>query len=78
MTRYSVQSTDIHQIIFVKGYESLSFAKSRGKNIGINISKNFIVKYSQKLLNHARQSETDAHKTSSKRVNQKQQKQMVV
>ena len=34
-------------------------------------SKNLSGKYSQKLLDHAKQSTTDAHKTSSKRVIQK-------
>ena len=49
-----------------------------GKNIGKNISKNLSGKYSkgmlamrQKLLDHSKKSETDAHKTSSKRVTQK-------
>ena len=39
-----------------------------GKNIGKNTSKNLSGKYSQKLLDHAKQSATDAHKTSSKTV----------
>ena len=38
------------------------------KNIGKNISKNWCCKYSQKLLDHAKQSSTDIRKTSSKRV----------
>ena len=42
-----------------------------GKNIGNNISKNAIGKYSQKLLDHANQSATDALKNTSKRVTQK-------
>ena len=42
-----------------------------GKNIGKNISKNLSSKYGQKLLDHAKQSATDAIKTSSKRLNQK-------
>ena len=37
-----------------------------GKNIGKDISKNFSGKYSQKLLDHAKKSSTDAIKTSSK------------
>ena len=41
------------------------------KNIGKNISKNVSGKYSQKLLNHAQQSVTDALKTISKRIIQK-------
>ena len=57
MTRYSVQPI---KRIFVKGYECLSFAKNMGKNIGKNISENLSGKYSQKLLNHAKQFDTDA------------------
>ena len=45
MTRYSVQPR-----IFVKGYGFLSFAK----NIDTNISKSLSGKYSQKLLDHAK------------------------
>ena len=66
MTRYSVQPRDR---IFVKGFGFLSFAKSIGKNIGKNISKNLSGKCSpgmlamrQKLLDHAKQSATDAFK----------------
>ena len=69
MMRYSVQPRDG---IFVKGYGFLSFAKNMGKNIGKNISKSLIGKYSQKLLDHAKQSATGALKTSSKRVIQNQ------
>ena len=60
MTRYSVQPRDR---IFVEGYGYLAFAKDMGKN------KNKILsfKYSQKLLDHAKQSATDALKTSSKK-----------
>ena len=42
-----------------------------GKNIGKNISKSLNSKYSQKLLDHAKQSVTDSFKTSSERVIQK-------
>ena len=35
-----------------------------GKNIGKNISKSLSGKYRQKLLDHAKQSATDALKTS--------------
>ena len=35
------------------------------KNISKNVSKNLSCKYGQKLLNHAKQSATDALKTSS-------------
>ena len=68
MMRFSVQHRDQ---IFVKGYGCLSFAENMGKNIGRNISKNLCSKYSQKLLNHAKQSATDAFKTASKRAIQK-------
>ena len=68
MARCSVQPSDR---IFVKGYGFLSFAKNMGKNIGKSISKNLIGKYGQKPLDHAKQSATDAIKTSSKRVIQK-------
>ena len=57
MTRYLVQPRDE---MFVKGYGFLSFAKNMGKNIGKNISTNLSGKYSQKLLDHAKQSATDA------------------
>ena len=55
----------------VKGYEFLSFAKDMGKEICKNVNKNQSVKYSQKLLDHAKKSATDALKISSKRVIQK-------
>ena len=42
-----------------------------GKNIGKNISKNLIGKYSQKLLDHAKQFATDTFETASKRGIQK-------
>ena len=60
MARYSVQPRDQ---MFVKSYGVLSFAKS--------ISKNLSDKYSQTLFDHAKQSTTDALKTTSKRVTQK-------
>ena len=69
---YSVQPRDR---IFVKGYGFLSFAKNMGKNVGKNISQNLSGKYSpgmlamhQKLLDHGKQSATDACKTASKRA----------
>ena len=49
--------------IYVKGYGFLSFAKNMGKNLSN--------KYSQKLLDTAKKSTTDAIKTASKRVIQK-------
>ena len=66
MARYSVKP-----IWFVKGYGLLPFANNMGENINKNESKSLNSKYSQKLLDHAKQSATDAFKTSSKRVIQK-------
>ena len=51
MAWYSVQPRDI---IFVKGYGFLSFAKNVGKNIGKYISKGSKSNYSQKILDHSR------------------------
>ena len=73
--RYSVQ---LGEQIFVKGYGFLSFVKSIGKNIGKNISKNLNGKYRQKPIDHAKQSATDALKTTSKIVIQKKQNQLVI
>ena len=67
MTRYSVQPRDR---IFVKSYGFLSFAKVWVK-IDKSESKKLSGKYSQKYLDHAKQSATDALKTSSERVIQK-------
>ena len=61
MMCYSVQARDR---IFVKDCGFLSFAKNMGKNIGRNRSKNLSVKYSQNPLDHAKQSEADALKTT--------------
>ena len=60
MTECSVQPSDW---IFVKGYGFLSFAKKMDKNIG----KSLRGKYSQKLLDHAKESATDTLKTSSEK-----------
>ena len=75
MTRYSIQPRDL---IFVKAYAFLSFAKNMGKNTGKNVSKNVSSKYDMKLFDHTKKSWTDALKTSSKRVIQKQHKQPVI
>ena len=66
--RYSVQP---RYRLSVKGYGLLSFAKNMPKDTGKNISKNLGGKYSQKRLDHAKQSATDALKYSSKRLIQK-------
>ena len=73
MTCYSVQQRGR---IFLKGYEFLPFVKNMGKNIGKNVSKSLNRKYRQKYLDHAKQSATDAFKTS-KRV-KKQWEQPVI
>ena len=57
MKRFSIQLRDP---ISVKGYGFLFFAKNMSKDIGKNISKNLRGKYSQKLLDHAKQPATDA------------------
>ena len=63
MARYSVQPR--HRI-FVKGYGFLAFAKSMGENICKNTRKILSSKYGQKRLDYAKQSGTDAIKTSLK------------
>ena len=50
--------------IFVKDYGLFSFAKNMSQNIG----KNMRDKYSQKCLDHAKQSAIDTIKATSKRV----------
>ena len=57
---YSIEPRDR---TYVKGYGFLSFAKKIGKNISN--------KYSQKLVDTAKKSATDAIKTASKRAIQK-------
>ena len=57
MMQHSFQPRDQ---IFLKGYGFLSFAK--------DINKNLSVKYSQNLLDHAKESATDTVKTIIKRV----------
>ena len=44
----------------------MSFAKNVGEHIDKNTSKSLSGKYSQKILNIAKQSSTDAFKTASK------------
>ena len=57
--------------MFVKGYGFLCFAKNMSKNIGKNISKNLICTYSEKRLDHTKQSVIVALKIASKRAIQK-------
>ena len=54
--------------IFVKGYVFLSFTKNMNKNVAKNLSKNVRGNYNQKLLDPAKQSATDALKTTSTKV----------
>ena len=68
MIRYSVKPRDG---TFVKGYGFSYVAKNMSKNICKNISKIWSGKYSQKLLDQAKQSETYVFKTTSKRGIQK-------
>ena len=65
--RYSIEKRDR---IYVKGYGFLSFSK--------NMVKSLSNKYSQKLLDCAKKSKTDAIKTASKRAIQKKRKQLVI
>ena len=60
MLRQSIEPSDR---IFVKRYGFLSFAKNICKNLSANLSG----KYSQKLLDHAKQSTTNALKITSKK-----------
>ena len=63
---YSIEPRDR---IYVKGYGFLSFAK--------NIGKKLSNKHSQKLIDSAKKSTTDAIKTASKKAIQRKQKQLV-
>ena len=68
MTCCSVQP---RKQVFVKGYGFFSFVKSMGKNICKYISTNLSSKYSNKFLDHSKESATDVLKTASKRAIQK-------
>ena len=65
--RYSIEPRDR---IYVKGYGFLSFAKNMGTH-ATKVAKTLSSKYSQKLLDTAKTSTTDAIKTASKRAIQK-------
>ena len=62
--RYSIEPRDR---IYVKGYGFLSFAKNMGRHTN-KVAKSLSNKYSQKLLDSAKKSTTDAIKTASKRA----------
>ena len=65
--RYSTEPRDR---IYVKGYGFLPFAKNMGRHAN-KVAKSLSNKYSQKLLDSAKKSTTDAIKTASKRAIQK-------
>ena len=67
MNCYSIEPRDQ---IFVKRYGFWYFSKNMKKTIGKNISIILSGKYSQKLLDHAKESETGAFNTVSKRNTQ--------
>ena len=71
MTRYSNEHRDQ---IFVKEYRFPSFAKNTDKNTGKKLSR----KYNKKRLDNANLCVIDALKTASKRIIQKEQKQLVI
>ena len=64
--RYSIEPRERH----VKGYGFLSFARNIGTH-ATKVAKNMSNKYSQKVVDTAKKSATDAIKTASKRAIQK-------
>ena len=64
---YSIEPRDR---IYVKGYGFLSFAKNIGTH-ATKVAKSMNNKYSQKRLDSAKKSATNAIKTASKRTIQK-------
>ena len=62
---YSVYPRDL---ISLKGYRLLSFAKDMGKNLGKNLSHDLSGKYRHQLLDYARKTVTDKVKTFSKKA----------
>ena len=58
--RYSIEPKDG---IYVKGYGFMSFAKNMGTHAA-KVAKNLSNKYSQKLLDAAKKSTTDAIKNN--------------
>ena len=62
--RYSIEPRERR---FVKGYGFLSFARNIGAH-ATKVAKNMSNKYSQKLVDTAKKSATDAIKTASKRA----------
>ena len=70
--RYSIEPRERG---YVKGYGFLSFARNIGRQAA-KVAKNMSNKYSQKFVDSAKKSATDAIKTTSKRAIQKQLKQL--
>ena len=68
--RYSIEPRERR---YVKGYGFLSFARNIGTHAA-KVAKHMSNKYSQKLVDTAKKSATDAIKTTSKRVIQVHQK----
>ena len=65
--RYSIEPRERR---YVKGYGFLSFARNIGTHAA-KVAKNMSNKYSQKLVDSAKKSATDAIKTASKKAIQK-------
>ena len=65
--RYSIEPRERR---YVKGYAFLSFARNIGTHAA-KVAKNMSNRYSQKLVDSAKKSATDAIKTASKRAIQK-------
>ena len=65
--RYSIEPRERG---YVKGYSFLSFARNIGTHAA-KVAKNMINKYSQKFVDTAKKSATDAIKTASKTAIQK-------
>ena len=72
--RYSIEPKERRH---VKGYGILSFARNIGTHAA-KAAKNTTNKYSQKLVDTAKKSATDAIKTASKIAIQKQLKQLEI
>ena len=75
MTRYWVHPRDK---IFAKGYRFFSFAKNKGKNNGKNIIKSLSNKYSQELLDHAKNLQAIHLALLQNQSLKKQQSQLVI
>ena len=65
--RYSIEPRERR---YVKGYGFLSFARNIGTHAA-KVAKSMSNKYSQKLVDSAKKSATDAIKTASKKAIQK-------